>query len=192
MAKADVRGRLLAAGLEALHKRGFNATGVQDITDAAKVPKGSFYNHFESKDALGVEVVNRYGAKAAEHRRLLLEGTEPPLVRLRDYFRQLNRLGPASGFSRGCLLGNFGTELPSQSPAIRAALKMAFDDWAQAIAQVIKEAQQAGDVSKDMSAETLANFLLNAWEGAVMRSKVEKGPAALDAFLSVTFNKILT
>lgn len=192
MARADVRGKLLTAGLEALHKRGFNATGVQDITDAAKVPKGSFYNHFESKDALGVEVVNQYGAKAAERRRSLLEGAEPPLVRLRDYFRQLNQLGPATGFNRGCLLGNFGTELPGQSPAIRAALKTAFDDWARAIAQVIKEAQQAGDVSKDMSAETLANFLLNAWEGAVMRSKVEKGPAALDAFLSVTFNKILT
>jgi TetR/AcrR family transcriptional repressor of nem operon len=192
MARADVRGRLLTAGLEALHKRGFNATGVQDITDAAKVPKGSFYNHFESKDALGVEVVNQYGAKAAERRRPLLEGAEPPLVRLRDYFQQLNQLGPATGFSRGCLLGNFGTELPSQSPAIRAALKTAFDDWAQAIAQVIEEAQQAGDVSRDMPAETLANFLLNAWEGAVMRSKVEKGPAALDAFLSVTFNKILT
>lgn len=192
MARADVRGKLLTAGLEALHKRGFNATGVQDITDAAKVPKGSFYNHFESKDALGVEVVNQYGAKAAERRRPLLEGAEPPLVRLRDYFRQLNQLGPTSGFSRGCLLGNFGAELPSQSPAIRAALKTTFDDWAKAIAQVIREAQQAGDVSKDMSAETLANFLLNAWEGAVMRSKVEKGPAALDAFLSVTFNKILT
>lgn len=192
MARADVRGRLLTAGLETLHKRGFNATGVQDITDAAKVPKGSFYNHFESKDALGVEVVNQYGAKAVERRRPLLEGTEPPLVRLRDYFRHLNQLGPATGFSRGCLLGNFGTELPSQSPAIRAALKTAFDDWAQAIAQVIEEAQQAGDVSRDMPAETLANFLLNAWEGAVMRSKVEKGPAALDAFLSVTFNKILT
>jgi TetR/AcrR family transcriptional regulator, transcriptional repressor for nem operon len=192
MARGDVRGRLLAAGLEALHKRGFNATGVQDITQAAKVPKGSFYNHFESKDALGVEVVNRYAANGAERRRPLAEGEAPPLVRLRAYFEQLNKLGPATSFNRGCLLGNFGAELPAQSPQIRAALKTAFEGWAQAIAQVIAEAQKAGDVSRDMPADMLANFLLNAWEGAVMRSKVEKDPAALDAFLSVTFNKILT
>ena len=192
MARTDVREKLLTAGLEALHKRGFNGTGVQDITDAAKVPKGSFYNHFESKDALGVEVVRHYAAKGAERRAPLVEGSGPPLVRLRTYFKNLNQLGPATSFSRGCLLGNFGTELPAQSPAIRAALEVAFDDWAKAITQVIREAQKAGDVSRDIPAETLANFLLNAWEGAVMRSKVEKDPAALDAFLSVTFNKILT
>jgi TetR/AcrR family transcriptional repressor of nem operon len=191
MARTDVREKLLTAGLEALHKRGFNGTGVQDITDAAKVPKGSFYNHFESKDALGVEVVERYAAKGAGRREPLMEGSGPPLTRLRTYFKALNQLGPATGFSRGCLLGNFGTELSAQSPAIRAALEAAFDDWTKAIAQVIAEAQKAGDVSRDIPAETLANFLLNAWEGAVMRSKVQKNPAALDAFLSVTFNKIL-
>lgn len=191
MARTDVREKLLTAGLEALHKRGFNGTGVQDITDAAKVPKGSFYNHFESKDALGVEVVERYAANGAGRREPLMEGSGLPLTRLRTYFKALNQLGPPTGFSRGCLLGNFGTELSAQSPAIRAALEAAFDDWTKAIAQVIAEAQKAGDVSRDIPAETLANFLLNAWEGAVMRSKVEKDPAALDAFLSVTFNKIL-
>jgi TetR/AcrR family transcriptional repressor of nem operon len=133
MARTDVREKLLTAGLEALHKRGFNGTGVQDITDAAKVPKGSFYNHFESKDALGVEVVERYAAKGAGRREPLMEGSGPPLTRLRTYFKALNQLGPATGFSRGCLLGNFGTELSAQSPAIRAALEAAFDDWTKAI-----------------------------------------------------------
>jgi len=192
MAKPTTREKLLAAGLETLHKRGFNATGVQDITDAAKVPKGSFYNHFESKDALGVEVVVRYAAMGAARRQLLVDGSGQPLARLRAHFKSLNQLGPASGFSRGCLLGNFSTELSTQSPAIRAAVEAALDDWTQAIAQVIAEAQEAGDVSGELSAEVLAGFLLNAWEGAVMRSRVEKTQAALDAFLAVTFNKILT
>ncbi len=192
MAKPTTREKLLAAGLETLHKRGFNATGVQDITDAAKVPKGSFYNHFESKDALGAEVAGRYAAMGAARRQPLVDGSGSPLARLRAYFKGLNQLGPATGFSRGCLLGNFSTELATQSPAIRAAVEAAFDDWAREIAQVIAEAQEAGDVSRDLPADTLAGFLLNAWEGAVMRSRVEKGPAALDAFLAVTFNKILT
>jgi TetR/AcrR family transcriptional regulator, transcriptional repressor for nem operon len=192
MAKPDVRERLLTAGLEALHKRGFNATGVQDITDAAKVPKGSFYNHFESKDALGVEVVQRWSAKAAERRRALVEGSGKPLVRLRAYFKALNELGPATGFARGCLMGNFSAELSTQSPAIRAALEAGFDGWTKEVAQVVAEAQKAGDVSKDLSASALAGFLIDAWEGAVLRSRVEKGAAALDAFLAVAFNKILT
>ena len=191
MARTDVREKLLSAGLEAVHKRGFNATGVQDITDAAKVPKGSFYNHFESKDALGVEVVERYAALAAAGRRPLLEGTGKPLSRLRTYFKGLSELGPATGFARGCLFGNFSAELSSQSPAIRAALEKAFDDWSRSVAQVIAEAQKAGDVARDVPAETLARFLIDAWEGAVLRSRVEKDSAALDTFLSIAFNKIL-
>lgn len=190
--KTNVRERLLAAALETLHKNGFNATGVQDITDAAKVPKGSFYNHFDSKDALGVEVVGHYVAKGAERRHALVDGPGAPLGRLKAYFKSLNQLGPASGFSRGCLLGNFSAELASQSPDIRQALAGALADWTKDIARVVAEAQQAGDIGRDLPAATLAAFLLNAWEGAVLRSRVDKSAAPLDAFMSVAFNKILT
>ena len=189
--KTNVRERLLTSALEALHKHGFNATGVQDITDAAKVPKGSFYNHFESKDAIGIEVVERYVAKGAERRQALVGGAGAPLGRLKAYFRSLNQLGPANGFSRGCLLGNFSAELSSQSPGIRGAVAGAMTDWTKDIAQVVAEAQQAGDVSREIPAATLAAFLLNAWEGAVLRSRVDKSAAPLDAFMSVAFNKIL-
>ena len=190
--KTDVRERLLTSALDALHKNGFNATGVQDITDAAKVPKGSFYNHFDSKDALGVEVVGHYVAKGAERRQALVDGPGAPLARLKAYFKSLNQLGPASGFSRGCLLGNFSAELASQSPDIRQALAGALADWTKDIARVVAEAQQAGDIGRDVSAATLAAFLLNAWEGAVLRSRVDRSAVPLDAFMSVAFNKILT
>lgn len=192
MTKPTVRDRLLAAGLETLHKRGFNGTGVQDITDAAKVPKGSFYNHFDSKEALGVEVVEAYAAKGEPRLEALTNGSGAPLGRLRKYFEGMNELGAPTGFTRGCLLGNFATELSGQSPAVRARLEAVFDGWTAKIAQVIAEAQKAGTVARDVPAETLATFLLNAWEGAVLRSKVEKDRAALETFLTVTFKKILT
>ena len=47
----EVRKNLLAAGLDLVHARGFAASGVKDITDAAGVPKGSFYAYFPSKEA---------------------------------------------------------------------------------------------------------------------------------------------
>lgn len=190
--KTNVRERLLAAAFETLHKNGFNATGVQDITEAAMVPKGSFYNHFESKDALGVEVVEQYAAKGAERRQTLIAGAGAPLARLKAYFKSLNQLGPASGFSRGCLIGNFSAELSSQSPDIKGAVADALADWTKDIAQVVAEAQQAGEVGRDIPAATLAAFLLNAWEGAVLRTRVDRSAAPLDAFMKVAFNKILT
>ncbi len=61
MPRPNVREKIVDAGLRVLIEKGFNGCGVQDITAAAGVPKGSFYNHFESKEALGAEVVERYG-----------------------------------------------------------------------------------------------------------------------------------
>ena len=62
MAKPNVKEKLIEAGLKTLLAGGFNGVGVQEITDAAGVPKGSFYNHFDSKETLGAEIVERYGA----------------------------------------------------------------------------------------------------------------------------------
>ena len=65
MARPDVRERLLDAGVEIFHRCGFNGCGVQEITEAAGVPKGSFYNHFVSKEALGAAVLDRYWQQRA-------------------------------------------------------------------------------------------------------------------------------
>ena len=54
MPRPSMRDHLVASALEALHRQGFNGSAVQDITDAAGVPKGSFYNYFESKEALAL------------------------------------------------------------------------------------------------------------------------------------------
>lgn len=190
MPKPNVREELLAAGLETLHKRGFNATSVQDITEAAGVPKGSFYNHFASKEELGAAVVAAYSEKGAVRRQALLNHAVPPVARIRSYFEGLVARAPHPG-SPGCLLGNFGAELSNQSPAIRVQLGVALSDWRRSLAQVIEEAQQAGDLRDDSDPDLLAAFVIDAWEGAVLRSKVEQSRGPLDAFLAVVFSKVL-
>ena len=87
--KPNVRDKLLAAGLETMHCRGFNGCSVQDITQAAGVPKGSFYNHFESKEALGAELLDLYWQKATPALRILSDEALPPLERLKRYFDTL-------------------------------------------------------------------------------------------------------
>ena len=56
----NTRENLIRVGVGMLHESGYAATGIKEIVDAAGVPKGSFYNHFESKEAFGKEVVDFY------------------------------------------------------------------------------------------------------------------------------------
>jgi len=189
--KPNVRERLLDTGLRVLHERGFNATSVQDITEAAGVPKGSFYNHFESKEDLGAEVVLRYLESSNKTQAVLRDPKFSPYARLRKYFEGLVQVAEKKEFCGGCLLGNFGAELSEQSEMIRVRVSQEFSTWSTMIANVIAEAQAEGQISKDLPASTLAAFVLNGWEGALVRARVDKSKAALEQFVKVTFAKTL-
>src|ERR1700683_136380 len=114
MARHNVREKIIDAGLKVLIEKGFNGAGVQDITVAAGVPKGSFYNHFESKEALGAEIVDLC-ARNNPRRTALADTSLLPLPRLRAHFERLNESFASESFGRGCLLGNFSAELAGQS-----------------------------------------------------------------------------
>jgi len=191
MPRPNLREQILSAGYETLYAKGFNGASVQDIAEAADVPKGSFYNHFDSKEALGLAVVDEYVARCAPLRGILNDRTLPPLSRLRAHFEALNDASAGHG-QRGCLLGNFGCELSNQSAEIRGRVAAAFDNWAGALARVIDEAQREGHVAKDLDAKTLAAFVIDAWEGAVLRAKVEGDRRGVEVFFSVIFAKVLS
>ncbi|MEY9148899.1 TetR family transcriptional regulator C-terminal domain-containing protein [Bradyrhizobium elkanii] len=190
MARPNVREQLIEAGLETLHLHGFNGSGVQDITDAAGVPKGSFYNHFESKEDLAVQALERYWQNGATRRTLLSDTSVDPVERLRRHFRGLSDLAIRQNFQKGCMIGNFSTELAVHSNEVRDRLAEIYAAWSRSIESCVREAEKAGRVQPRLPAATIATFLLNAWEGAVLRSKVEQDKSPLDQFERVVFASI--
>ena len=192
MPRANVREQLIEAGLQTLHLHGFNGSGVQDITDAASVPKGSFYNHFESKEALALQALDRFWQNGAGRRALLSDTSVEPVERLRRYFRGLADTVVDHNFQRGCLIGNFSTELSAESKAIRDRLAEIYAAWSRSIESCVREAEKADRVRPHLPAAVVATFLVNAWEGAVLRSKVEQDKSPLDQFERVVFASIFT
>jgi TetR/AcrR family transcriptional repressor of nem operon len=184
MTKPNLREQIVSAALHALHQNGYNATGVLDITKAAGVPKGSFYHYFESKEALGAEVVDRYGANSTR-RLVLADQAIAPRERLRLYFTSLNAMYSGKEFVHGCLLGNLSAELGDSSPLIRQHLAAVYAVWTSAIAGAVRDGQADGSIGSTFTPEELAMFLLDAWEGAVLRARVAKEAGALEVFLKI-------
>ncbi len=188
MRQTGTRGHLLSTGLAVLHARGFHASGVQDITEAAKVPKGSFYTHFDSKEQFGAEVLGRYWEQRASRATAILgDESRPPLERLKAYF--VGKVAARSG--NGCLIGNFSAELAGDSRLVRDRLSSVFAAWTSLLAGCIREAQAAGQVRSGLDPDTIAAFLIDAFEGAVLRAKVDRDPAALERFNAIAFSLIL-
>jgi TetR/AcrR family transcriptional regulator, transcriptional repressor for nem operon len=190
MGRPSTREQIVQAGLKCLTRKGFNGVGVQDITTTAGVPKGSFYNHFESKEALGVEIVERYGTDT-RRREILSDKSVPPLERLRRHYARLNAIFVDAKFERGCILGNFSAELSNQSDLIRDSLRQLYVRWTEDVEAAIAEAQEQGTVSDKTTAAELAAFLLDAYEGALLRARVERDGQAFDRFMKFAFTKLL-
>jgi TetR/AcrR family transcriptional repressor of nem operon len=194
--RASVRDQLIESAVEVFHARGFNGCSVQDIVEAAGVPKGSFYNHFASKEALGVEVVHAYtalvGAYVVEAGAAnILSGDGTPLERIRAYFEAVIEQNVSCGVRKGCLLGNFATELAPHSTEIAKAVTDALDTWSAAIAQALALAREAGEVSKDADVDALARYLVDGYEGAATRAKLIGDRAPMDEFVRTTFEFLL-
>jgi len=193
MAKQTTRENLIEVGLQLIRSSGYTATGINQVLEAADVPKGSFYHHFGTKDEFVMEVIRRYAAGEQERLEKLLNGPEvSPLKKLRRYFKDLiATYGRRGGPIAGCLLGNLSLEISGQNAEIRNLLRQAFDGWQSAIAKTIREAMEKRELPKTTKADDMAALLVNGWEGAQVRAKAEQSDMPLELFFDNAFNVLL-
>ena len=174
-----------------MFRTGYHGTSVRDVTAAAGAPQGSFTNHFRSKEAFASEVLDRYFASV---RGLVAEALEDthltPRSRLRRYLDLITGRLEGDGFSRGCLIGDLSLETSGSSEMLRTQLDAIFREWRAPFAACIAEAQASGEIASDFEAGELAEFLLASWQGAMLRMKVERSPAALKRFKKITFQTV--
>jgi TetR/AcrR family transcriptional repressor of nem operon len=182
-ANPEVRRRLLNAGLDLMHARGFAASGVKDITDAAGVPKGSFYAYFASKGAFAAAILEHYWADIEQRLLPILDADGLPQERIIRFFRALTDEHEAGDFLLGCLIGNLSLELGGSSEPVRAELVSILDRWDEALTACVRSGQVgSGGVRTDLDAAELASMLIEGWEGAALRGKVTRSRAPYERF----------
>ncbi len=187
--KTDIPRRLTLAGFTLFNQQGYNATGIQQITDEAGVPKGSFYNHFESKDAFAGQIIRHY-ADGVDQAWVagLANAPADPLAALRHLFSGFIAHHEQSACP-GCLIGNFAAEMAESSLVCRTELGAVMRNWRERLASLIEQAQASGQVRTDLDATALAAFFWDAWEGALLRMRIEHSSRPLHAALDLMLDK---
>jgi TetR/AcrR family transcriptional repressor of nem operon len=191
-ANPETRRRLLGAGLDLIYSRGYASVGVKDVTDTARIPKGSFYNYFVTKEQFVSEVAKEYWAGIEAAYGPILDGPQPDaLSRVAAYFRALADDHARRGYTPGCLIGNLSLELAATSEQARETLRQLLTRWEDALACCLRQARQDGQLSAGCDVTDLASLLIEAWEGAVMRAKLDRSQAAYRRFDEVTLPRLL-
>lgn len=174
------RENLLNQGVALLMQQGYHGTGLQEILDAVQIPKGSFYNYFGSKENFGAQVIEHYITPYIQQITNYLEQPDTDaLSALQRYFNESIAELERTHFKGGCLLGNLIGEIGDSSDICRVALQATLNRYRDVLQSGLSKAQQQGTVRTDKSARDMADLLVNTWQGALLRMKVEQSTAPL-------------
>jgi TetR/AcrR family transcriptional repressor of nem operon len=166
--------RLLDAALHVIRAKGYSATRVEDVCEAAGLTKGSFFHHFSSKEELALAAADYW-----------IEGTgalfasapyrmhADPLDRLLAYidFRKSLLMGDLPDFT--CLVGTMVQEVYDTHPPIREACNRSITEHAATLAPDIEEAMRERGVKADWTAESLALYMQATIQGAFILAKAK-------------------
>ena len=189
--------KLLDAALRVIREKGYSATRVEDICEAAGLTKGSFFHHFESKEALALAAADYWiegtGAlfEAAPYHQLA-----DPVERLLAYvdFRKAMLMGELPEFT--CLAGTMVQEVYDTHPALREACNKSISGHAATLVPDIEKAMLLRGIKADWTAESLALYTQAAIQGAFILAKAQHGAAIagqcidhLRRYLEMLFNQ---
>ncbi|SDQ81198.1 TetR/AcrR family transcriptional regulator [Flagellimonas zhangzhouensis] len=190
--KVETKDRILAIGTQIIAQKGYNGIGIQEVLNQVGVPKGSFYHYFKSKEDFGLQVIQKYATDTLNYIESFLTQTQySPLTRIFNLFSDVQNVYISNNFSEGCLLGNCSNELAGNNYTFSKILEQQFIKMRNIFLICLKEAEEQKEISSGKDLEQLADFIVNSWEGAILRTKVTKDLTPMKSFVAILKTQIL-
>lgn len=172
--KIESKTRILDASLRVIRTKGYSATRVEDICEAAGLTKGGFFHHFRSKEEMAIAAAEHFAAMAeaifseAPYRRLA-----DPLDRLLGYvdFRKAILQGELPDYT--CLLGTMVQETYETHPLIRKVCDRCISAHAATLAGDIEAAVRKYGLTPSWTVESLAYYMQSVIQGAFILAKAQ-------------------
>lgn len=174
----ESKASLLDAALSVFRLKGYTATRVEDICEAAGLTKGSFFHHFKGKEELAIAAAEHWIAVTGPCFQSAAFQTLPdPLDRLLAYvdFRKSLLQARLSEFT--CYAGTIIQEVYETHPAVRDACEKSISGHAEMLAPHIEEAMRLYGVDGSFSAESLALYTQAVLQGAFILAKAQQTSA---------------
>ncbi len=182
--RAETRERIFHAAMQLFAERGFFATTVEDITEAADVGKGTFFNYFPSKEhVLGVlhEIQLRKVSAA-------LAVAQAHKQSIRDVLGNLT-LHAAEEPARSQLLARGLLATVLSSDAVREMMVDVMARGREMLMQIVRMGQERGEIRSEVAAQDVAFTLQQLVLGTVLLWSINP-PSELQQRLRAAFENL--
>lgn len=167
------------------YENGFKSTSINDVMKATKMTKGAFYHHYESKQQLGLEVIEQKILKRI-YDGMILPLTEPgnAMEILENIFINRIRSFPFYEKQHGCPMNNLVNEIGNYESSYQLALKNIVEKWKNALVVLIEKGKDQNDIKEEIPSEAVAIYLISAFEGIRGIRKLYDNDIILDQYIS--------
>lgn len=181
---AETRERLIGATVRLMLRQGYAATSVDEICAEAGVTKGSFFHHFENKEAIGRAAVEWWGAfGTALYAEAWKDDGLDPLDQLRRFFDIMIGFTEREDEVCTCMVGMMSQELSQTHPAMREACGRQLEQWTTNCARMLAAAKTRHAPEANFDPEAFAWCLNSLWQGSMLVGKAEDRPGIIRANL---------
>lgn len=181
--KEEKKNKIISSSIHLMYLNGYNGTSVKDITEAAKIPKGSFYNYFKDKEQYAVDALNYYQFVMRKDRLdIFTDKNLAPLDRIRKFYKKGIESLKDNDLKLGCFVGNLSQEMGDVSLAIAQSANSFHSRVTEYVYSNLVEAKINGCFSKNVNLRALASFIVSSWNGSLLRMKTSKNSLVLEDF----------
>lgn len=192
MAKTEIKDLILQEGAKIIHLKGFHNTGINEILESADIPKGSFYFYFKNKEDFGLQLIDYLTPHFLRLAKKHLQAAEKQyLKKLSDFFDEFQFYFEGQSCKMGCPIGNLALEMGDINENFKKKLDKVMESMRHSVSLFLKGAQDKKEISPLLDIMELSDFVINSWEGALLRMKVRGDVSPLMIFKKIIFESIL-
>ena len=183
---AATRQKLVDATVQLMLKQGFAGTSVDDICAVSGLTKGSFFHHFDSKEAIGKAAVEWWGQFGASlYAPAWLDEKSDPLERVHRMLDIMSTFTERPDAPCLCMVGMMSQELALTSPVMQETCAKELHSWTNQVTKMLEEAQKKHRPKSDFDPAKVAWFLNSLWQGSMLVAKTCRAPEMIRANLKL-------
>jgi TetR/AcrR family transcriptional regulator, transcriptional repressor for nem operon len=173
----ETRRKLVEAAIRLVLCQGYAATTVDEICDEAGVTKGSFFHHFDSKEAIGQAALDAWGdIGTAIYSPSWSDSSLDPLEQLYKHLDIMSEIAVRPGDSTSCVVGMMSQEMSAMHPGFREVCRGHLNTWNERVTKMLADAKKIHPPKVDFDPESVAWMLNSLWQGSMLVAKTRKSP----------------